>query len=49
MIMLPVWTRKWGFKYVDDRTVLEMEMFGTWLSEYNFKNHVASDIGIEEK
>ena len=25
------------FKYVDDLTVLEMEMFGTWLSEYNFK------------
>ena len=37
------------FKYVDDLTVLELVMFGSWLSEYNFKNHVASDIGIEEK
>ena len=24
-------------------------MFGSLLSEYNFKNHVASDIGIDEK
>ena len=24
-------------------------MFGSMLSEYNFKNHVASDFGIEEK
>ena len=23
-------------------------MLGLWLSEYNFNNHVASDIGIEE-
>ena len=37
------------FKYVDDLTVLELVMLGSWLSEYNFKNHVASDIGIDEK
>ena len=37
------------FKYVDDLTILELVMLGLWLSEYNFKNHVASDIGIEEK
>ena len=24
-------------------------MLGMWLSEYNFKQHVASDIGIDEK
>ena len=37
------------FKYVDDLTILELVMLGMWLSEYNFKQHVASDIGIDEK
>ena len=37
------------FKYVDDLTVLELVMLGMWLSDYNFKQHVASDIGIDEK
>jgi hypothetical protein len=36
------------FKYVDDLTILELVMLGMWLSEYNFKQHVASDIGIDE-
>ena len=37
------------FKYVDDLTILELVMLGMWLSEYNFKQHVSSDIGIDEK
>ena len=37
------------FKYVDDLTVLELVMMAGLLSEYNFKQHVASDIGIDEK
>ena len=37
------------FKYVDDLTVLELVMLAGILSEYNFKQHVASDIGIDEK
>ena len=37
------------FKYVDDLTALELVMLGMWLSDYNFKQHVASDIGIDEK
>ena len=36
------------YKYVDDLTVLELVMLASLLSEYNFKQHVASDIGIEE-
>ena len=36
------------FKYVDDLTVLELVMLTSLLSEYNFKQHVASDIGIDE-
>ena len=37
------------FKYVDDLTVLELVMLAGLVSEYNFKHHVASDIGIDEK
>ena len=37
------------FKYVDDLTVLELVMMGGLLSEYNFKQNVASDIGIDEQ
>ena len=37
------------FKFVDDLTVLELVMMSGLLTEYNFKNHVASDIGIDEK
>ena len=36
------------YKYVDDLTVLELVMLASLLSEYNFKQHVASDIGIDE-
>ena len=36
------------FKYVDDLTVLELVLLANLLTEYNFKQHVASDIGIDE-
>ena len=37
------------FKYVDDLTVLELVMMGGLLSEYNFKQNVATDTGIDEQ
>ena len=37
------------FKYADDLAVLELVLLGSWLSEYNFKQQVASDIGIDEQ
>ena len=36
------------FKYVDDLSILELVMLSGWLAEYNFKHHVANDIGIDE-
>ena len=36
------------FKFVDDLSVLELIMLSGLLTEYNFKQHVASDIGIVE-
>jgi hypothetical protein len=36
------------FKYVDDLTVLELVLLTRILTEYNFKQHVASDIGTDE-
>ena len=36
------------FKYVDDLTVLELVLLSGLLTDYNFKQHVASDIGIDE-
>ena len=36
------------FKYVDDLTVLELVLLTGILTEYNFKQHVASDIGNDE-
>ena len=36
------------FKYVDDLSALELVMLASLLSEYSFKQHVASDIGIDE-
>ena len=36
------------FKFVDDLSVLELVMLASLLSEYNFKQHVASDVGIDE-
>ena len=40
---------KLRFKFVDDLTVLELVMMAGLLTEYNFKAHVASDIGIDEQ
>ena len=39
---------EYRFKFVDDLTVLELVMLSSLLTEYNFKQHVASDIGIDE-
>ena len=36
------------FKYVDDLTILELLLLSGLLTEYNFRQHVASDIGIDE-
>ena len=36
------------FKYVDDLSVLELVMLAGLVSEFNFKQQVASDIGIDE-
>ena len=35
------------FKYVDDLSILELVCLAGLLCEYNFKMHVASDIGID--
>ena len=40
---------KLRFKFLDDLTVLELVMMAGLLTEYNFKAHVASDIGIDEQ
>ena len=37
------------FKFVDDLSVLELVMLSSLLTEYNFKHHVASDIGVDEQ
>ena len=38
------------FKFVDDLSVLDkLNLILQGLSSYNFKNHVASDIGINQK
>ena len=36
------------FKFVDDLSILELVMLSSLLAEYNFNQHVASDIGIDE-
>ena len=36
------------YKWVDDVTILELVLMGSLLTEYNFKLHVASDVGIDE-
>ena len=39
------------FKYIDDLTnltVLELVLIGGLLADYNFKQQVASDIGIDD-
>ena len=37
------------FKYCDDLQVLELVLLGDILTEYNFNQHVASDVGIGQK
>ena len=38
------------YKFVDDLSILEkLNLILLGLSEYNFKNHVASDIGVNQK
>ena len=34
------------FKYIDDLTVLQLVCLSGLLTEYNFKEHVASDVGV---
>ena len=36
------------YKFVDDLTVLELVLLGSLVTEYNFHQHIASDIGIDE-
>ena len=37
------------FKFVDDLTILELVMVKELLSKYDFNQHVASDIGLDEQ
>ena len=37
------------FKYIDDLSVLQLVLLSGLLMEYNFKEHVASDIGLDQK
>ena len=37
------------FKYIDDLSLLQLILLSGLLIEYNFKSHVASDIGIDQK
>ena len=36
------------FKYVDDLSILQLICFAGLLVEYNFKQHVASDVGVDQ-
>ena len=36
------------FKFIDDLSILQLVCFSGLLVEYNFFNHVASDVGIDE-
>ena len=36
------------FKYVDDLTLLELVLLASLLTEFSFRQHVGSDIGIDE-
>ena len=36
------------FKYSDDLSILEIIMLGDILTQYNFHDHVASDIGVDQ-
>ena len=37
------------FKYIDDLSVLQLVLLSGLLVEYNFYEHVASDVGIDQK
>ena len=37
------------FKYIDDLSVLQLILLSGILTEYNFNQHVASDIGVNQK
>ena len=38
------------YKFVDDMSLLEVvNLITCGLASYNFRNHVASDIGVEQK
>ena len=37
------------FKYIDDLSVLQLVLLSGLLVEYNFYQHVASDVGIDEE
>ena len=37
------------FKYIDDLSVLELILLSGILTDYNFQDHIASDIGIDQK
>ena len=37
------------FKYIDDLCVLQLILLSGLLMDYNFSQHVASDIGIDEQ
>ena len=37
------------FKYIDDLTMLQLVCLSGLLSDYNFANHVASDIAVDQK
>ena len=37
------------YKFCDDLSILELILLGNILTEYNFHEHVASDIGLGER
>ena len=37
------------YKYCDDLSILELLLLGDALTEYNFWEHVASDVGVDQK
>ena len=37
------------YKFCDDLSILELLMLGDMLTEYNFLEHVASDVGVDQR
>ena len=37
------------YKYCDDLSILELLLLGDALTEYNFMEHVASDVGVDQR